>query len=144
MLTSWGKNPTCQGTTAMRWLRRTLRWRLQSFLVILPIIAIPLWLYAERSRQLDQIRGDVIHRSREYAAFCAQMEKSHRDHAAGLGEQAAACLEQAQKARTSEEKATWSEKAVCHKDEARKALVIAETYARSRQDLQSGLRAADR
>jgi hypothetical protein len=118
----------------------TLRWRLQSFLVVLPIIAIPLWLYADWSRKIDRLREDVIHRSREYAASYARMEKSHRDQAARLGEQAAACLEQAQKAQSPEEKATWSEKAARHQGQARKAVVIAETYARSRQVEQSGLR----
>jgi hypothetical protein len=128
----------------MRWPRVTLRWRIQSFLVVLPIIAIPFCLYADWRRQVDRLREDVIQESREYEAFYARMEKSHRDQAARLGEQAAACLEQAQKAQSPGENATWSEKAARHQGEARKALVIAEAYARSRQVEESGLPAADR
>jgi hypothetical protein len=120
----------------MRWPRMSLRWRLQSFLVVLPIIAIPLWFYAEASRPTDRLREDVIQQLASYA----RMEKSHRDQAARLGEQAAACLERAQKAQSPEEKATWSEKAARHQGEARKALEIAETYARTRRVEQSGWR----
>jgi hypothetical protein len=109
-------------------------------LVVLPIIAIPFWLYADWRRQVDRIQQDVIQDAIERIAYDARMEKSHRDQAARLGEQAAACLEQAQKAQSPEEKATWSEKAARHQGEAREALVIAETYARSRQVKQSGLR----
>jgi hypothetical protein len=117
----------------------TLRWRLQSFLVAVPIIAIPLWLYADWRRQIDQLIEDVIHRSREDAAYYGRMEESHRDQAARLGEQAAACLEQAQKAQSPEEKATWSEKAARHQVEVRQALAIAEKYAWSRRVEESAL-----
>jgi hypothetical protein len=114
----------------------SLRWRLQSFLVVLPIIAIPLWFYAEASRSSDRLREDVIQQIASYA----RREQSHRDQAARLGEQAAACLEQAQKAQSPEEKATWSEKAARHQGEARQALEIAERYARSKRVEQAGWR----
>jgi hypothetical protein len=94
-------------------------------MVVLPIIAIPLWLYAEANR----MREDVIQQTASYA----RMERSYRDQAARLGEQAAACLEQAQKAQSPEEWATWSEKAARHQGEARKSLEIAERYARSKR-----------
>jgi hypothetical protein len=105
-------------------------------LVVLPILAIPLWFYAEASRSSDRLREEVIQQVASYA----RMEESHRDQAAHLGEQAAACLEQAQEAQSPEEKATWSEKAARHQDEARKALEIAERYARMKQVEQAGWR----
>ena len=114
----------------------TLRWRLQSLLVVIPIIALSLWFYAEASRSKDRLREHVIQQIASYA----RMEKSHRDQVARLGEQAAACLERAQKAQSPEEKATWSEKAARHQGEARKALEIADTYARVRQVEQAGWR----
>lgn len=65
------------------------------------------------------------------------MEKSHRDQAARFGEQAGECLEQAQKSQTADEKAIWSEKADGYQVEARKALMIVEKYAWSKQVEQS-------
>jgi hypothetical protein len=106
----------------MRVPRVPLRWRVQTFLVALPIIAILLWFYAEASRSTDVLREDAI---RQIASH-ARMEKSYRDQAGRLGKQAAACLEQATKVQSPEEKATWSEKAARHLGEARKALEIAE------------------
>src|SRR5690242_12521208 len=99
----------------MRVPRRLLRWRLQTFLVVLPILAILLWFDAEASRSTDRLRGEAIQRIAPYA----RMEKAYRDQAARHGERAAACLERAGTGQSPEERASWSEKAARHTSEAR-------------------------
>ena len=120
----------------MRMPRTLLRWRLQTFLVVLPIIAILLWFYAEASRSTDVLRGEAIQRIASYA----RLEKEYRDQAARHGEEAAACLEQATTVQSPADRATLSEKAARHTGEARQALEIAERYARSKLVEKSGWR----
>jgi hypothetical protein len=105
-------------------------------LVGLPIIAILLWFYTEASRSSDVLRWEAIRRVASYD----RMEKSYRGQAARHDAQANVCLEQATIVQSTEERATWSEKAARHTSEARKALEIAEMYARSKQVERAGWR----
>jgi hypothetical protein len=107
---------------------RWFQWRLRTIFLVLPVVATPLVVVAERIRYDESMRVEAVAR----VALHVRMEKRYGAEAAQFLERFTECVRRAETLQEAESRASWLEKAEKYKDKADRAFESAQVHARSK------------